>query len=117
MLQLIFGRNLISQRIVPAIRVRLILRESVAILTGTVPKAAVTCDRVQAAKIINEAAIGLKGTRYIGLGNPATLSGRQRATLEQPAGTDTQRRRAPITSGWGCRSVIAGIARMGRHDA
>lgn len=69
---------------------------SPAFIKGTadhLPNAAVTFDRFHAVKIINEAVdrvrraeqkveTMLKGTRYIWLRNPATLSERQRATLQ-----------------------------------
>jgi transposase len=75
---------------------------SPAFIKGTaesLPKAAVTFDRFHAVKIINEAVdrvrraeqkveTVLRGTRYIWLRNPDTLSDRQRATLQSlPAQT------------------------------
>jgi transposase len=75
---------------------------SQAFIKGTaesLPKAEVTFDRFHAVKIINDAVDkvrrteqkaepALKGTRYLWLRNPDTLSARQRATLESlPAQT------------------------------
>ena len=62
-------------------------------VAGNLPEAAVTFDKFHAVKIINDAVDRvrrgeqksqrmLKGTRYLWLRNPASLSDRQRATLE-----------------------------------
>jgi transposase len=62
-------------------------------VTETLPKAAITFDKFHAVKIINDAVDQvrraeqkgqglLRGTRYIWLRNPQTLSDRQRATLD-----------------------------------
>jgi transposase len=69
---------------------------SPAFIKGTtehLPKAAITFDRFHAVKIVNDAVDEvrraeqkneslLRGTRYIWLRNPKTLSRRQRATLD-----------------------------------
>ena len=71
---------------------------SPAFIKGTtehLPNAVVTFDKFHAVKIINDAVdqvrraeqrgqMALKGTRYIWLRNPSTLSDRQRATLNAP---------------------------------